>query len=209
MEVPYIHIDSSEHTNASPWSVMDSLGRQEMKHDPWSALPRSCSAQFAVAHAGSELFIKFYVNEPGLRAFTREINGEVHRDNCVEMFIAFGEDPAYYNVEFNCLGTGKVAYGTGRSERKLVSPEIIKQIETKIKLQADNQGVIWEILLKVPLRTFCFHDIETLEGQSCRANFYKCGDDLEIPHYLSWQKIETPKPDFHQPKFFGELDFQP
>lgn len=34
------------------------------------------------------------------------------------------------------------------------------------------------------------------------ANFYKCGDDLPAPYYLSWNKIIAPKPDFHYPDFF-------
>ncbi|MBO7233161.1 MAG: hypothetical protein J6V16_08435, partial [Bacteroidales bacterium] len=25
------------------------------------------------------------------------------------------------------------------------------------------------------------------------------------PHYLSWQPINTEKPDFHRPEFFGTL----
>ena len=40
---------------------------------------------------------------------------------------------------------------------------------------------------------------------SIRANFYKCGDKTAHPHYLSWSPIDTPKPDFHRPDFFGEL----
>ncbi len=39
------------------------------------------------------------------------------------------------------------------------------------------------------------------------ANFYKCGDKLTVPHFVTWNSIGTNKPDFHQPKFFGELYF--
>jgi hypothetical protein len=27
------------------------------------------------------------------------------------------------------------------------------------------------------------------------------------PHYLSWNRIDIPQPDFHRPDFFGELKF--
>ena len=37
------------------------------------------------------------------------------------------------------------------------------------------------------------------------GNFYKCGDATEMPHYLSWNPIQTERPDFHRPEFFGEL----
>jgi hypothetical protein len=39
------------------------------------------------------------------------------------------------------------------------------------------------------------------------GNFYKCADDTAFKHYLSWNPILTPNPDFHRPEFFGELRF--
>lgn len=33
-------------------------------------------------------------------------------------------------------------------------------------------------------------------------------DQLSSPHYLSWQPVDTPSPDFHQPRFFGECHFE-
>ncbi len=51
------------------------------------------------------------------------------------------------------------------------------------------------------------HAIDSLEGKRIPANFYKCGDKLRTPHFLSWNKIEIEKPDFHRPDFFGELHF--
>ncbi len=41
-----------------------------------------------------------------------------------------------------------------------------------------------------------------------KANFYKCGDELQTPHFLSWNPIEIEKPDFHRPDFFGTLRFE-
>ena len=39
------------------------------------------------------------------------------------------------------------------------------------------------------------------DGLRARMNLYKCGDDLSHPHFLSWQPIEAPKPNFHLPAF--------
>jgi hypothetical protein len=63
-------------------------------------------------------------------------------------------------------------------------------------------------VLSIPYSTFFLHDIKTLEGQTIRANFYKCGDKLQSPHYLSWNPISLPKPNFHCPDFFGILHFE-
>ena len=43
---------------------------------------------------------------------------------------------------------------------------------------------------------------------SIRANFYKCADKSAHPHFLSWNPIDVPSPDFHRPEFFGELILQ-
>ena len=47
-----------------------------------------------------------------------------------------------------------------------------------------------------------------VDGKEIRANFYKCGDELDKPHYLSWNPINLEKPNFHCPEFFGTLFFE-
>ena len=39
------------------------------------------------------------------------------------------------------------------------------------------------------------------------GNFYKCASGSSQPHYLSWNPINTEKPDFHRPDFFGKIIF--
>ena len=43
---------------------------------------------------------------------------------------------------------------------------------------------------------------------TANANFYKCGDETQKPHYLSWNPVKTSKPDFHRPEYFGKLIFE-
>ena len=47
-----------------------------------------------------------------------------------------------------------------------------------------------------------------LYGARMKANFYKCGDKLQTPHFLSWNRIDLPSPNFHRPDFFGTLEFE-
>ena len=54
-----------------------------------------------------------------------------------------------------------------------------------------------------PLPPFC----RWQERDVLKANFYKCGDKLSVPHYLSWNPVTTEKPDFHRPEYFGLLEF--
>ena len=66
----------------------------------------------------------------------------------------------------------------------------------------------WEVALVIPYTVFIKHRITSLDGQTIKANFYKCGDELQTPHFLSWNPINIEKPDFHRPDFFGSLEFE-
>ena len=54
---------------------------------------------------------------------------------------------------------------------------------------------------------FFHHNIKDVKGKTFRANFYKCGDKLTVPHYVTWSPVETVKPDYHQPEYFGNIKF--
>ena len=66
----------------------------------------------------------------------------------------------------------------------------------------------WEVALVIPYTVFFKHHITSLDGKIITANFYKCGDELQTPHFLSWNPIKIEKPDFHRPDFFGTLEFE-
>ena len=64
----------------------------------------------------------------------------------------------------------------------------------------------WKLTVEIP---FSLIGIQTDELPTViKANFYKCGDETAVPHFLSWNHIMTKESDFHQPKFFGELIFE-
>jgi hypothetical protein len=58
--------------------------------------------------------------------------------------------------------------------------------------------------LDIPAAVF---GLAAFDGLRARGNFYKCGDKLPVPHYLSWAPIATPRPDFHRPEYFDTLMF--
>ena len=68
--------------------------------------------------------------------------------------------------------------------------------------------ITWEVALIIPYAVFFKHQIHSLDGKEIKANFYKCGDDLQTPHFLSWNPIEIEQPNFHRPDFFGTLEFE-
>jgi hypothetical protein len=194
--------------------AIEKTALNNITHEPWGTVNQlSCSAAFAISHFDTGIHIRFSVTEPFLRARKRKINGEVHKDNCVEFFIAFGGDGSYYNFEFNCLGSVKAAYGKSRLHRKFIPADILKNVVDSSIIHINNRqaagAVKWDIAVVLPLSVFCYSNKSSLSGQECAVNFAKCGDSLPKPHFLSWVQLHSEKPDFHQPASFGKVKFAP
>ncbi len=67
----------------------------------------------------------------------------------------------------------------------------------------------WHITLVIPITALFMDKYESwAELKNARCNFYKCGDGLSKPHYLSWAPVRTEKPNFHTPQFFAEVEFE-
>lgn len=170
--------------------------------------------RFQIQHDGSGIDLQYHVEEPGVRATQTRFNSPVYEDSCVEFFVSFpGEDGSYYNFEFNCIGTVLGGYGKDRHERRRIPDDDLRKITTRSSLGNKPFGVregpvIWKLSVRLPAGVFIHSNIEDLTGMTASGNFFKCGDRLENPHYLSWQPVRTPEPDFHQPRFFGKLQFQ-
>lgn len=167
---------------------------------------------FALAHSGDCLFLKFDVREKFIRALSCENNTPVHKDSCVEFFVSLDNGIHYYNFEFNCIGTCKVGFGTKeRATRKYLPDETVDQIIRQVVINRNgkySKGLIeWEITVAIPVTVFFHHDLVSFNGRRVTANFYKCGDDLPEPHYIAWREVKSDTPDFHRPEFFGTIHF--
>ncbi|RYE19996.1 MAG: hypothetical protein EOP42_28155 [Sphingobacteriaceae bacterium] len=163
---------------------------------------------FIAAYHPKALIIKFQVEESSHQAVYQHTNDPVFKDSCVELFIAVDDSGNYYNFEFNSLGACLASYGKNRHVRKKLSSEQINGIQRQVKWIENaplTQTYRWEIMIVLPPSIFCYHNLKSFTATSYKANFYKCGDDLVPLHYLAWNKITSPKPDFHQSEYFGTL----
>ena len=189
---------------------LDAIEKHDISYVPWESYSYKPKVDFAIAHTDFALLLKFFVSENDLRAIYTKSNEPVYKDSCVELFILFDEK-GYYNFEFNCAGTCLLGFGKGRNERLQVSDELIDRIRYQSLLKPSahpEANISWELTLEIPFDVFHFHQIKTLKKKLGRANFYKCGDDLPKPHFLTWNKIETEEPDFHRPEYFGSFEFE-
>ena len=194
----------------------DQLGRPlSIDTRPWSEYPDRPEVSLRIASSNEYLFVKFYVKEREILGRYEKDNEPMYLDSCVEVFISPEETDHYYNFEFNCLGNCLAQVGQGRQNRRVLEPALLKKIVRVSSLGQrtcciHNEGPLaeaepWNLFVAIPLSCFVEDGIESFKGQKFRGNFYKCGDDLSVPHYLSWNRIETESPDFHRPEYFGEI----
>lgn len=176
---------------------------------PWATYPYLPDVKFIVAYGIDCIFIKYEVTERYVQALYGQPNEPVYKDSCVEFFIELEPGEPYYNFEFNYKGTCLAGFGKGKEGREFLPLQAIEKIRTlsTVHTPSADSPVSWELALVIPFDVFYFHTLESLNGRKARVNFYKCGDDLPIPHYLVWNKVLSPFPDFHLPEFFGEMEF--
>ncbi len=178
----------------------------------WQGYNYKPCVEVAIACSENEIFLKYYITENYFKAEKTETNQNVYEDSCVEFFVSPDDDGIYYNFEFNGIGTCLMGVGTGRSDRIRADPEIVSKIRrissVGVMPVKEREGKFeWTITIAIPYEVFFSHKVANLKGKTFKANFYKCGDKLKVPHYVTWNKVETEKPDYHQPKYFGVLKF--
>lgn len=193
--------------------LLGQLATHSIHHNNWpQQYPYSPSVNFTIAHNDKEIFIRFNVSENYTMACVDKDNGQVWTDSCVEFFLS-SDDSGYYNFEFTCIGKALLGFRKTRKEAEHATPEIMQSIRRLSSLgtttfeerKGDNR---WSLVVCIPLSALFKHKYRSLSGLKAKANLYKCGDHLSEPHFLSWQPIETPGPDFHVPRFFADLEFQ-
>lgn len=166
---------------------------------------------FYIGRSTDAIFIKYSVKGSMLKAVYSDDHSPVHEDSCVEFFSMPESADKYTNFEFNCIGTCSASNRKGRSEDVVpFSPEemasILRYPSMGHRAFKEMEGMFeWELTVKIPLKLMNI-DPDNLP-EKIRGNFYKCADDTDSMHFLSWAPINTESPDFHRPEYFGELYF--
>lgn len=170
--------------------------------------PYAPKVNFHIAHSDKAIAVMFEVEEEHIKAVTLDNNGPVWEDSCVEFFVRNPKGEGYYNIEINCVGTALAAFRLSRTEAEHFSDDKIAQIRRIGSLaheKMDNtEGGKWWLAEVVP---FALLGLESAP-KSINANLYKCGDNCQKTHFLSWSPIALPKPNFHCPEFFGTIELE-
>lgn len=136
---------------------------------------------------------------------TRSVNttpdSPVWEDSCLECFLS-ADGQHYMNLEGNANSAILAAFGPDRHKRQRLKDMGI----VRPALEAAACGTGWEAVYTIPAATIkALFGVELTAGLSLYANFYVCGDKTPLPCYGAWSPVETEKPDFHRPEYFGVL----
>ncbi len=178
----------------------------------WPDYPYCPDVKFRVAHTGDFILVNYRVTEASVRAVAPADQGRVWEDSCCEFFVCAEDENDYYNFECNCAGTLLVNFGI-KGDRHHAPESVLTNVKRWSSLGREpfDERIgecSWELSLIIPVTSLFNHDIKDLSGMTLRGNFYKCGDLLTTPHFLSWSPIDLPQPCFHCPEFFGKLVFE-
>ena len=163
----------------------------------WPDYPGGPDTSFRIATMDDRLLVRFTVQERDPRAVNTEDLQPVWEDSCVEFFCQLPGDERYFNFEFNsrgaCVASSRLAVNEGVI---FCTPAQLASISREVEIGPDA----WSITVGIPLAL-----IGAKLGMPLKANFYKCGDKCDVPHFLSWSAIDAPAPAFHLPAFFGTI----
>lgn len=182
----------------------------EIKNYAWGCenRPRTFASLAYIENKGFEL--KMWCYEANPRAIYHNPNDKVHTDSCLEAFINFYpemEDKGYVSYEMNANGASHHSFGKDRGSREYVLNLGFAHPTVEITKQTIEGEEVWEAKTFITLEHIkeLYGKAEFGKGDKLRANFYKCGDATDMPHYGSWNPVVSTAPDFHRPECFGEL----
>lgn len=211
LQVPFIKVDSVDDQKEIA-DKLSGLPVNEIACVNWPEdYPAKPKVSFKIAHDNENIFLHYFVEENEILAETKDDNGPVWTDSCVEFFISF-DNIFYYNAEFSCIGKALLAYRPGRANAVHADTGVMNSIKRFSSLGSEpfgkRQGEFkWDMLLVIPVSVYWKSGLTSFKGIEAKGNFFKCGDNLSECHYLSWNPIKTEKPDFHRLDFFDKILF--
>ena len=174
--------------------------------------PKLLPVTVHIAHDNQKLYLYYQVEGEELRTVNTKDFMSVWEDSCVEFFMQRKGEKTYRNFEFNAHGVLLASKRESKDNAEQLAEGVMASIERFATIEhVYKEGVQlsnWTLFAAIPKEALGFLADENLSAQAIGANFYKCGDETNEPHFISWNAIDMPKPNFHVPQFFGELIFE-
>ena len=171
------------------------------------AYPYAPECSVRIARGDSHLAVMSDVTGKDLRAVEMSDNGRSWEDSCCEVFLS-ADGKTYFNIEVTCIGSVLIKKGTERQGRITLPMEEVAKVRRWSSLERKSYDISggdhhWTIMVLIPFTVIELNPADLPDALF--GNFYKCGDLTAHPHFVSWNPIDVPAPDFHRPEFFGKI----
>lgn len=210
LQIPHLDISQCETVSEKVALTLKNGAKANIDQVNWKEdFPKFLPVSVCVAHNGEKLYLYYQVTGEEVRAENTQDFGSVWEDSCVEFFMQREGESIYRNFECNVIGALLASKRKTRDDAEKLTEfmDSISRFSTITHRYENGKQVSdWTLFLEIPKQAMGFAENETLSGEKIRANFYKCGDKTPETHFISWNPIHLPKPDFHVPQFFGLLE---
>ena len=170
-----------------------------------SDLPYRPNTYCKMGVVGENLVATLKCYEENPKAIYANRDEPMYKDSCLEFFVAPIESrEEYINVEMNSEGAFLCEFGKGKFDRVFVSSLTESAPIVDAFKGEDMNGAFWGVTVKLT-KAFLreLYKMENIDFTTVKANFYKCGDDCDVPHYLAFSPVTTLPPGFHNPECFA------
>jgi hypothetical protein len=183
-----------------PWDVLKTA---EIDIPHWVKPPEGLAACARLCYDREKIKVRLQAREKKILSRFSGLIDMVCNDSCLEFFFSPGEG-RYFNIEFNPRGSMYLGYGTDRHHSYRLYIPKYRELFSVAPFSTEGG---WGVDFSVPAAFIrLYAPAFALEkGRVFPANFYKCGDETDVPHYLAWNRVEWPEPDFHRPEYFGNI----
>lgn len=164
-----------------------------------------CYAQVCYVK-GDGFWARLTCEESNPKAVHEGFFSDVYKDSCLEMFAKWDDaSDKYINIEMNSKGSCLIALGADRYDRTPID----KLCGHPFDVKAEVKDKEWNVTVHVTEEDLCkiygMSADKFVPGYVIMGNFYKCGDETDVEHYVMWNPVGTEKPDYHRPEFFGRM----
>ena len=164
------------------------------------------SMKAQIGYDDEKMYVHQVAKEESIRAEITDKLGSVCRDSCMEFYFQPDGEERYFHFEinYNCVFFIGIMYDRASDVR------LVRKDMSMFNARTNKTEDGWEVYYEIPykfLQVFV-PGYKPEKGATLKANVYKCGDDCVHEHYLSWNKVETPTPDFCRKEYFGTMKFE-
>ncbi|MDO5571164.1 MAG: carbohydrate-binding family 9-like protein [Bacteroidales bacterium] len=162
------------------------------------------------ARGEKNLFVSFSINGNSLKAVNSCDQTPVEEDSSISIALKNPINSNYYLFDFNCIGTCFASKGTDPNAMELFKKEELNLIKRYSDIGKrpfyEMEGLFsWEITVSLPLSLI---DVDVLNlPKDMECNFGKIATQTSLPHFLTWNPVNSPSPTMVYPDSFGKLVF--